>query len=75
MTAVKQRFSDSLRDVAKGVVKPVPPSDAMKASVCARERWGAGGRGEGKAAAPDKRIGRGNMDKIDTRRHITQRRS
>lgn len=30
VTAVKQRLSDSLRGVAKGVIKPVPQRDAMK---------------------------------------------
>eukprot|EP00904_Undaria_pinnatifida_P003878 jgi/Undpi1/13491/HiC_scaffold_8.g03150.m1 len=30
VTAVKQRFADSLRDVAKGALKPVPKRDAMK---------------------------------------------
>lgn len=29
---MKQRLSDSLRGVAKGVIKPVPQRDAMKAS-------------------------------------------
>ena len=33
VTAVKQRLSDSLRGVAKGVIKPVPQRDAMKASL------------------------------------------
>lgn len=30
---MKQRLSDSLRGIAKGVVKPVPQRDAMKASI------------------------------------------
>lgn len=30
VTAVKQRLSDSLRGIAKGVIKPVPQRDAMK---------------------------------------------
>lgn len=32
VTAVKQRLADNLRGVAKGVIKPVPERDAMKAS-------------------------------------------
>ncbi len=36
VTAVKQRLSDSLRGVAKGVVKPVPQRDAMKVRAAPR---------------------------------------
>lgn len=42
VTAVKERFSDSLRDVAKGAIKPVPKGDAMKVGDWSRVGKGVG---------------------------------